>query len=700
MKKFFTKTASAMLTLGLFTVNADAKDLYLSSTGNDGNTGLTADSPRKTLTSLDKIIEMGDIVHIKGLLNMDDEYQLAAASSLSKGRCGHFYKEGDQNGFNLKIDKEGWMNITFVGEDPEDDGFTGDDKWRFFELGRETGLDKCLQADGTEGFNTENAWVSFKNLRFQNGLAPKEGGTFYVHDHIDARFDNCVFENNHFDFAGLEARNEDGMDIYYATDNTGERGGVFHFQFGKLTISKSVFRGNNGRMGGAICQTGGTLNLTDTYFEENGKNYNGKPIKNTRGGALCLWTLHQASIVNIDRCAFVSNTAYNDGGAIFFRNNVDDNTDRRVDANITNCYFAFNNTVWEHGGAISANNNDGKDINNGSRQFYIKIANSTFFSNTAGFYGGAICYNGGVDGSKLWITNSTFTANGGNGNRNTNRGHGACLTMVKDGNKSFLSPENVDVRIANTIMEGNLADNGETNDLSLSLGAMNPKNVKVYNSLIGQVLINDQYSMDDFKAANATSLILYNNENDNAKLDASLDAAYVQSDHLYFNGMNWGVAPLDEYATDVPDADEQFFVQAPVDMSYDDKTWTVNGYDISKHDMCGNERTDDNKHMIGATVKNTSHYVDIMDNNFGEMEFYPTTGINDILAESGRPAIVREGDIISAAGSGKAQITVYDLRGLTLVKGAGSVSIASLVKGAYIVTVVDGASHNVVKIIK
>ncbi|WP_290070164.1 hypothetical protein, partial [Muribaculum intestinale] len=215
MKKNFTR-ASVLATMAALAMgNLQAKDLYLSPNGDDGNSGLTADAPRKTLTNLASIIETGDIVNISGILSMAAEYDLALTGNrLSKGNCGHFYKEGNQNGFQLKIDDARWANITFRGMDPETDGFDGDKAWRFFELGRETNFSKWVNPENT----VENSWVRFENLRFQNGVAPTEGGTFYIHDHIVADFDNCVFADNGFDSTTLTPATEGSMECYNPED--------------------------------------------------------------------------------------------------------------------------------------------------------------------------------------------------------------------------------------------------------------------------------------------------------------------------------------------------------------------------------------------------------------------------------------------------------------------------------------------------
>lgn len=115
MKKNFTR-ASVLATMAALAMgNLQAKDLYLSPNGDDGNSGLTADAPRKTLTNLTSILERGDVINISGILHMQTEYDLAVANNrLSKGNCGHFYKEGNQNGFQLKVDNSAWADITCV----------------------------------------------------------------------------------------------------------------------------------------------------------------------------------------------------------------------------------------------------------------------------------------------------------------------------------------------------------------------------------------------------------------------------------------------------------------------------------------------------------------------------------------------------------------------------------------------------------
>ncbi len=684
MKKNFTR-ASVLVTMAALAMgNLQAKDLYLSPNGDDGNSGLTADAPRKTLTNLTSILERGDIVNISGILSMAAEYDLALTGNrLSKGNCGHFYKEGNQNGFQLKIDDARWANITFRGMDPETDGFDGDNAWRFFELGRETNFSKWVNPENT----VENSWVRFENLRFQNGVAPTEGGTFYIHDHIVADFDNCVFADNGFDSTTLTPATEGSMECYNPEDGkTVERGGAIHFQFGQLTIRNSVFMNNSARRGGAICQTGGNLVLEDCLFDNNGANCFDKPCKRVEGGALVLWTLHTSTKVDINRCSFVGNSAWSKGGAIYAFSNVDGN-DRIVDANITNCYFGFNDAIWEHGGAVAVNNVDGNP--DGTKHLLMKFGNCLFAGNTAGFYGPQLYWNGGNEGSLLNLTNCSMIAGGSNGNRGeTNGGHGANICF--DGNAAH--PANaISVEIFNTIMEGNQCGNGDYSDVSfLNENAKSIADMKIEHSVIAAIPNDENGSVKS-----ETSHINYGNDapcfDEGA---AELSAAFT------YNGMVWGVSPINPDSEAGSLGDKQYYVKAD---NVSDKivtnngsNWTIRGFDISATDMNGKTRGD--KAVVGANEIDIDHLYDIIDGGGEITDFYtpPTTGIDEITAVNGNLRMNIAHGIVTATDT--TVFSAYTLKGVKVAQAKGALDLNGLSAGAYVIVARDGAGFAVAKV--
>ncbi|ROS82666.1 hypothetical protein EEL35_01920 [Muribaculaceae bacterium Isolate-042 (Harlan)] len=691
MKKNFTR-ASVLATMAALAMgNLQAKDLYLSPNGDDGNSGLTADAPRKTLTNLTSILERGDVINISGILHMQTEYDLAVANNrLSKGNCGHFYKEGNQNGFQLKVDNSAWADITFRGQNPEADGFDGDFAWRFFELGIETNAGKWISGD-VEGDQAGKVFTNFENLRFQNGVAPTEGGTFYIHDHIVANFDNCVFTGNGFDETLLTPVTEGAMECYNPEDGkTAERGGAIHFQFGKLTIKNSIFTFNSARRGGAICQTGGDLVLEDCYFENNGANAFDKPCQRVEGGALCLWTLHQSSKVDINRCSFMGNSAWVRGGAIYAFTNVD-GADRIIDANITNCFFGFNDAIWEHGGGVAIYQRDGNG--NGTKHILMKLGNCLFTGNTSGFYGPQLFWNGGTEGSLLNLTNCSMIAGGSNGNRGeTNAGHGANICF--DGDAAH--PANaISVEIFNTIMEGNQCGNGQYSDISfLNEHAKSIADMKIEHSAVSRIA-GDENGI----VKSATSILNYADDKENNAPCFHEDAAALSGGLLY-NGYAWGAAPINPDSEAGNLGDKQYYVKADKEsekiVTNNGSNWTIRGFDISATDMNGKTRGD--KAIVGANEIDVDHLYDIVDGGGEITDYYtpPTTGIDEITAVNGKLRMNIAHGIVTATDT--TVFSAYTLKGVKVAQAKGALDLNGLSAGAYVIVARDGAGFAVAKV--
>ena len=678
--KNFTKLAMTLLAVGAFTGNAFAKDVYLSAEGNDSNDGLSAANARATLTGLGDILERGDVIHVSGLIDLKAENDIAvAAGTINQNTAGHFYNH-DNNKFccfNLMIDDDKWADLTFVGEDPEVDGFNGKDQVGTFHFGRQEAWRSA----------EKNCHTTFKNIGFHNGLVYNDGGAMWINDHALVNFEGCLFKGNHYNWAKLQPANEDGFELWKA-NSTPERGGAVHMQFGIANFKGCTFSENHGRMGSAICQTGGTLTIDDCLFADNGQKYQDKYLKDTRGGALCIWTLHTATVCNINRSAFVGNMAYNDGGAILVRSNVDDNFDRKISLNINSCYFALNECTWEHGGAISIQNNDGADMDKqGSRLNYINITNTTFYANACGFYGGAIFLHGGLPGSHLYMTNCTMTGNFGI-NRNDG-GHGANITFGGDKNKTTLSPDNYDKRFANCVFEGNLNGNAnpEYNDIAFIDGATT-KNLKFYNSAVGRILLDN---ISDLQ--NDNNYLGYSGATEvNGVLNT--EAEWMANGTFTLAGKDWGVWPVDEQNANLPLADETYFVEADKVIKNADETkqFTAYGYDISAKDGLGFARTDLNKTIIGATVATYEELEAIAD------EDAELSGIETVLGNVAEGLVIaRDGQNFICEG---ATFNVYDVKGQKVAKANDAVSLSTLDKGIYIITAVKGAKHNVLKVAK
>lgn len=676
--KNFTKLAMTLLAVGAFTGNAFAKDIYISTEGSDSNDGLTAATAIKSLTKLGDVVGRGDVIHISGMVDMKAEYDASVAAGKHLQRnTGYFYNH--DNGkfvvFALQITDDKWADLTFVGEDPEVDGFDSKEEVGSFEFGR---AEAWRSAEN-------NCHTTFKNLGFVNGRVGLDGGAMWIHDHALVNFEGCLFKGNHYDWAKLQAAHEDDMDLWKA-NSTPERGGAVHMQFGIANFKGCTFSENHGRLGSALCQTGGTLTIDDCLFVDNGQKYQDKYLKDTRGGALCIWTLHTATVCNINRTAFVGNMAYNDGGAIIVRSNVDDNFDRKISLNINSCYFALNECKREHGGAISIQNNDGMDgEKNESRHNYINITNTTFYANSCGFYGAAIFLHGGLPGSHLYMTNCTMTGNFGI-DRN-NGGHGANIAFGGDNNKQNLSPNNYIKRFTNCVFEGNLNSKGEYNDIAFIDGATG-KNLIIENSAVGRILLPDITELQ-----NDNNYLGYSTTTEiNGVLN--LDADWMVMGTFTMAGKDWGVWPVDELNAQLPLADETYFVEPDkvIKNADESKQFTAYGYDISAKDGLGFARTDANKTIIGATVATYDELEAIADED-GEL-----SGIETVLGNVAEGLeIARDGENFICEG---ATFNVYDVKGQKVAKANGAVSLSSLDKGIYIITAVKGAKHNVLKVAK
>lgn len=704
MKKAFTLTTPALLAAMLCAGNMQAKTVYLSSDGDDSNSGMEATSAKKTLTGIYEIIEANDVIKVSGMIDMDAEYKLASdANDLTKAK-GKFYTEGDLGQGNLKHsgfyfrsenNTDKLYNITVEGDDAMSDGFYGDDKWRFFDI--------------------SNTSVKFSKLSFVNGMAPSEGGAVLIHDNANVTFEDCVFDSNHFDWSKITSTGteSDGAQNKYGDANpTAERGGAIHFQFGTLTLTRCVFTNNNGRLGGCVCQTGGNLVIEDCLFESNGKHDNvDYYLKNTKGGALCIWTLHTMSKATITRTAFIDNEAYNDGGAILFFNSVDTNNgtsnqlDRRIDATIQDCYFAGNTSFREHGGAISIQNNEGKDVIDGSRYNYIKILNSTFYNNTCGFYGAGISIRGGFKGSTFYMVNCTMTGN--HGIDRNNGGHGANISFINDKNKTYLNCNNYDSRFINCVFEGNYNSKGEYNDIAFVESAES-ENIKLVNSAVGRIIGSPDF--EALKNAGTASYLQYSTGDAiNGILHSEGSKTINGGENNVFGAwaVNQELYSMDEPS--IPSADEDALSMAdwtvsynPADKTYDgdptnenlkeSKNYTIRGYDISSADQNGTKRTDANRHVIGAVVSNHNELLTLY--GLGG----DTDGIESVVAGSDM-SIVRNGDVISASEP-TARISVYGISGSRVIEATGSADISALDKGIYIVSAIAGSAHDVVKIVK
>lgn len=178
MKKIFTLVAALFLAGNMF-----ANDVYLSSAGNDANTGTEA-APVKTLAKAFELVEDWGTIHVSGMIAVDQ-----------------MLDDGD----------EGGKHITLIGTSPETDGFDGQ---------HTTGIARFW-----------NKTTKIYNLAFVNANKEGNGGAIEVGGGAEITIDNCVFTGNEASEDGGALRFVDVANVTVKNtkiyNNRGHRGGGF-----------------------------------------------------------------------------------------------------------------------------------------------------------------------------------------------------------------------------------------------------------------------------------------------------------------------------------------------------------------------------------------------------------------------------------------------------------------------------------------
>jgi len=398
--KTITKSVLA-LCMCCFVSFASAKDVYVSSGGNDGNDGTAKNKAVKSLTRVHELIEPGDMLYISGILDINAEPNPSADNS-----TGHLYiKGGGYAGFLIKGDN--WDNVTFIGEDPATDGFTAEHASRVFSF--------------------DGGIYTFKNLVIKKGRdLISDGGCGIWSRNTTATFDNCSFEDNN------PLLKDDG-----SVDKSNQRGGAVLLHGGHLNFLNCYFTENRNKNGGAILVIGGSMSAKGCIFEGNDNSM----VKDSNGGAINFWPLNGNEMSGeIDGCLFIDNRVTEEGGAIAVRP-ISDAVNYKLDVTIKNSSF-IGNWAKSRGGAIIVNNrNLGTAIN-------VVVANSTFYDNSTTADGGNICLWGAQPNSSFNMVNSTVYGNWTTGNS----GHGAGLVIM---NNITAPTSNMKKGFYNCIFEGN-----------------------------------------------------------------------------------------------------------------------------------------------------------------------------------------------------------------------------------------------------
>ena len=290
------------------------------------------------------------------------------------------------------------------------------------------------------------AVLSIMHCFFEHNKAAYSGGAVFSYYTFLVNISQCSFKENHAEYFGGAISSWGHKLLVEHTmflGNTAEVGGALNTYTQHNMVLGCVFERNMASSrGGAITNSGETLSVSNTKFEDN----SARGLKYAKGGAI--YTDRDAHL-NILSCNFKFNKATLFGGAISLSENilfVATNTNFAQNAanagtshgsggaldvgeqstlNISSCRFEGNNATF-CGGAIMLRKNTLSIINTifnnnaaaGSKHSFggaiysfkqsnIHIAFCNFKKNMATARGGAICHYG----SKLSIRNTTFKAN-------------------------------------------------------------------------------------------------------------------------------------------------------------------------------------------------------------------------------------------------------------------------------------------------
>lgn len=213
----------------------------------------------------------------------------------------------------------------------------------------------------------DGATLNLKNCTFKN--APKLG-VIRANGNNTINIEGCTFENNIAN-GGAYPQEYGGVIVVENASN--------------VTIKDSTFTGNQAsKLGGAIYQNGGTLNIEGTTFENN-------KAMTANGGAVYF---EGNSLTVGDGCTFENNTAEKGyGGAVYSK------------APLTVNAATFDQNSAKKGGAVFVAKGGDSSINDGA----------TFTKNTSTSDGAAVCvYEDGsnmVGADSLTIGKATFKEN-------------------------------------------------------------------------------------------------------------------------------------------------------------------------------------------------------------------------------------------------------------------------------------------------
>lgn len=616
-----------------------AKNLYLSSTGDDSNDGLTESTSVKTLGKIHELISAKDIVHISGIIDISKEKMGA-----EKEEGTNINQKGDGNlgGFYFKAGN--WHLVKMIGKDPEKDGFTGNAISRIFRI--------------------DGGTHEFENLLFKNGAdVVNDGGNGIWLRGSVATFINCRFEGN------KATMNEEDPTAYVKTNGNG---GAVTIANGTTNFVNCYFLDNANVRGAALYILGGTVNISGCVFE----NHNMSAVAGAIGGVIYTSATNLDPIVTIDRCVFNNNKVYKDGGAIAMSNRNDGKSFRTL-MTIKNSSFV-KNEAYNNGGALFFDNSRA-----GTNDTII-IANTSFLGNTSDKFGGAIYLGRAQSKSVFSMSNSSLICNSTRGNG----GFGAGLTIYETNTSNMLK------RIYNCIFDkNNSISQGIDSDLRLRTepqeNAEGEKELIIKNSYVsicldGNGITGSFFTNENYPGNNINySSIDQNGEN---MTNVYNNASGIDDDPAYLLTIPVYAIPLKD------DAPARTFGDAEY----------LSAFGILESDQFGKDRVvEGNACVAGATEATLDEIENDEFSDYPIIVIDDPSGINDAIMNNSENTILLINDVISIAGvTENVTMLLYNISGSIVKSGLNELSLANLPKGIYIVKASIGNKTITGKVIK
>ncbi|GHV24866.1 hypothetical protein FACS1894176_02080 [Bacteroidia bacterium] len=299
----FMKTLTSWKFLAVFLLTAcfsqvlSAKDVYLSSTGDDDeNDGLSASAPVATVSkALNLVYNISNsTIHVSGFISTVPD---------------------NNGGYGAVIQGNFYVNLTIEGDDKTTCGFDGGG------------------VNGTLNFQAVNRSITIKNLTFKNGNTTQGGGLRIINSNSNDSakpftVENCIFKDNYTSASGT-------MHVYNAT----------------AVIRNCEFRNNKAKLGGGIYQaSAGGLVIVDNCIIENNDN---TTIANSDGGAIYLANPNGFTINN---CIIRNNKILRYGGGIYINPSNSTNVNANNTVVIKNTLIAKNESTGNSGGGVYVGN--------------------------------------------------------------------------------------------------------------------------------------------------------------------------------------------------------------------------------------------------------------------------------------------------------------------------------------------------------